>query len=63
MTWLDLATVKTTPTDPGIQRRIRSFITFDRAAAGMQPKSSARGVVVGGGPSRALPMCAPATEV
>jgi hypothetical protein len=62
MTWLDLATVGTTPTDSGIQRRNRSFITFDRAAAGMQPKSSARGVV-GGGPSRALSTCATATEV
>jgi hypothetical protein len=62
MTWLDLATVRTTPTDSGIQRRNRSFNTFDRAAAGMQPKSSARGGV-GGGPSRALPRCVTATEV
>jgi len=62
MTWLDLATVRTTPTDSGIQHRIRSHMTFDRAAAGMQPKASASGVV-GGGPSRALSVCATATEV
>jgi hypothetical protein len=62
MTWLDLATVGTTPTDSGIQRRNRSFNTFDRAAAGMQPKSSACGVV-GGGPSRALSARVNATEV
>ena len=62
MRWLDLDTVSTTPTDSGIQRRNRSFMTSDRAAAGMQPKSSAR-VVVGGGPSRALPACVAVTEV
>ena len=62
MTWLHLATVGTTPTDSGIQRRNRSSTTSDTAAAGMQPKSSARDVV-GGGPSRALPMCATVTEV
>jgi hypothetical protein len=62
MTWLDLATVGTTPTDSGIQRRNRSLITFVRAAAGMQPKSSARDVA-GEGPSRALPACVTTTEV
>jgi hypothetical protein len=62
MTSLDPATVKTTPTDWRIQRRTRSFLTSDRAAAGMQPKSSA-GDVIGGGPSRALAMYADATEV
>jgi hypothetical protein len=63
MTWLDLATVaKTTPTDPRIQRLNRSLMTSDRAAAGMQPKSSARGAV-GMGPSRALSACVLATEV
>lgn len=62
MTWLDLATVCTTPTDSGIQRRNRSSKTSDRAAAGMQPKSSARGVA-GGGPSRALPARFTVTEV
>jgi hypothetical protein len=62
MRWLHPDTVCTTPTEPGIQRRNRSFMTSDRAAAGMQPKSSARGVV-GGGPSRALPACVTVTEV
>ena len=62
MTWLDLANVCTTPTDSGIQRRNRSELTSDTAAAGMQPKSSARDVV-GGGPSRALSTCVTATEV
>jgi len=62
MTWLTLATVETTPTDSRIQRRYRSPMTSDRAAAGLQPKSSARGAV-GGSPSRALSACAPATEV
>jgi len=62
MRLLDLVTVGTTPTDSGIQRRNRSLTTSDRAAAGMQPKSPARGVV-GGGPSRALSMCAAVTEV
>ena len=47
-----LANVDTTPTDTGIQRRNRSFLTTDRAAAGMQPKMSARGRA-GGSPSRA----------
>jgi hypothetical protein len=55
-------TVHTTPTDSRSQRRIRSFMTSDRAAAGMQPKPSACDAV-GGGPSRALPLCATATEV
>ena len=62
MTWLHPATVCTTPTDSGIQRRNLSLQTSDRAAAGMQPKSSARGVV-GGGPSRALSSCVTVTEV
>ena len=62
MRWPILVTVGTTPTDSGIQRRNRSLKTSDRAAAGMQPKSSARGVV-GGGPSRALSACAAVTEV
>jgi hypothetical protein len=62
MTWLDLVTVETTPTASRIQRRKRSFMTSDRAAAGLQPKSTARGGV-GGSPSRALPTCATATEV
>ena len=62
MTWLDLATVVTTPTDSRSQRRKRSFQKSEMAAAGMQPKSSARGVG-GGGLSRALPACASATEV
>ena len=62
MMWLDLATVETTPTGSRIQRNSRSLLTSDRAAAGLQPKSSARGVV-GKGPSRALSTCALATEV
>jgi hypothetical protein len=62
MRWFDLGTVCTTPTDSGIQRRNRSLLTSDTAAAGLQPKSSARDVV-GGGPSRALPMRATVTEV
>ena len=62
MRWLEIGTVCTTPTDSGIQRRNRSFMTSDRAAAGMQPKSSASDVV-GGGPSRALSACATVTEV
>jgi hypothetical protein len=63
MTWLDLATVDTTtPTDPRIQRFNRSLKTSDRAAAGTQPKSSARGAL-GMGPSRALSAHALATEV
>ncbi len=57
-----LANVDTATTDTGIQRRDRSFLTSDRAAAGSQPKSSACGVV-DGGPSRASFTCAPATEV
>ena len=51
-----LANVDTTPTDTGIQRRFRSFLTSDRAAAGMQPKTSARGAVCAG-PSRASTAC------
>ena len=62
MTWLCPATVKTTPTDSRSQRSNRSLQTSDRAAAAMQPKSSASGVV-GRGPSRALSACATATEV
>ena len=62
MRWFEIGTVCTTPTDSGIQRRNRSSKTSDRAAAGMQPKSPARGVV-GGCPSRALAMRAAVTEV
>jgi hypothetical protein len=62
MTWFDPANVNPTPTDSRSQRRIRSVKTSDRAAARMQPKSSARDAV-GGGPSRALPACVTATEV
>lgn len=62
MTWLYLATVETTPTDSRIQRHSRSLMTSDRAAAGSQPKSSARGAI-GMGPSRALSARALATEV
>jgi hypothetical protein len=54
--------VHTTPTDSRSQRRTRSFLTSDRAAARMQPRMSASDAV-GGGPSRALPLCATATEV
>jgi hypothetical protein len=56
------ATVHTTPTDSRSQRRTRSLLTSDRAAAGMQPKSSACDAI-GGGPSRALPSWVIATEV
>ena len=38
-----LANVDTTPTDTGIQRRSRSFLTSVRAAARLQPQTSARG--------------------
>ena len=62
MTWLHLATVLTTPTDSRSQRSNRSLQTTDRAAAAMQPKSSARGAA-GGSPSRALSSRATATEV
>lgn len=62
MTWVHPATVKTTSTDSRSQRSNRSFQTSDRAAAAMQPKSSARGVV-DRGPSRALSAHATATEV
>jgi hypothetical protein len=51
-----LANVDTTLTDTGIQRRFRSFLTSDRAAAGMQPKTSARGAACAG-PSRASTAC------
>ena len=40
-----LANVETSPTDTGIQRRDRSILTTDRAAARMQPTMSARGTV------------------
>jgi len=40
-----LANVETSPTDTGIQRRDRSILTTDRAAARMQPTMSARGAV------------------
>jgi hypothetical protein len=62
MMWLDPATVIPTPTDSRSQRRIRSFKTSDRAAARMQPKSSA-GDAVDGSPSRASSACVNATEV
>jgi len=62
MTWFPLATVLTTPTDSRSQRINRSLQTSDRAAAAMQPKSSARGAA-GGSPSRALSACVTATEV
>jgi hypothetical protein len=62
MRWLEIGTVCTTPTDSGIQRRNRSSKTSDRAAAGMQPKSPARGAV-DGDPSRVLSACAAVTEV
>jgi hypothetical protein len=55
-------TVHTTLTDSRSQRRTRSFLTSDRVAARTQPRMSASDVV-GGGPSRALPACATATEV
>ena len=48
----NLANVDTTPTETGSQRRNRSFLTSDRAAAGMQPKSSVRDAA-SGSPSRA----------
>ena len=47
-----LANVDTTPTDTGIQRRFRSFLTSDRAAAAMQPRTSDCGAA-SGSPSRA----------
>lgn len=62
MTRIDLATVDTTPTGSRIQRHSRSFMTSVRAAAGMQPVSSAGGVA-GEGPSRVRSACAIATEV
>jgi len=34
---LNVANVDATPTDTGIQRRTRSFLTSDRAAARVQP--------------------------
>ena len=60
--WLDPVTVDQTSTEPGIQRRYRSLMTSDMAAAGTQPKSSAD-ASVGEDPSRALSTCANATEV
>ena len=59
---LHLATVDPTPTDSRSQRHSQSLHDIRQAAAGLQPKSSARGVV-GGSPSRALTACALATEV
>jgi hypothetical protein len=56
MRWSEIGTVFTTPTDSGIQRRNRSLTTSDRAAAGMQPKSAACGVVGGARPG--LSRCA-----
>ena len=43
-----LANVDTSQTDTGIQRRSRSFLTSDRAAARLQPKTSARGTAFTG---------------
>jgi hypothetical protein len=43
-----LANVDTSPTDTGIQRRRRSFLTSDRAAARLQPTMSARGTASAG---------------
>ena len=43
MTVALLANVDPTQTDTGIQRRYRSLLTSDRAAAGLQPSTSARG--------------------
>jgi len=51
---LDPATVDPAPTDWRIQRRTRSLLTSDWAAAGMQPKSPVYDAV-GRGPARALP--------
>jgi len=39
-----LANVDPTQTDTGIQRRTRSLLKSDSAAAGMQPRTSACGV-------------------
>ena len=52
MTVPTLANVDTTPTDTGIQHRDRSFLTSDRAAAAMQPRTSDCGAA-SGSPSRA----------
>ena len=54
--------VLSTPTDSRSQRRTRSSLTSDRAAAQPQPRMSASDVV-GGGPSRALSARTTATEV
>jgi len=52
----NLANVETIQTDTGIQRRNRSFLTSDRAAAGMQPRTSACGAA-SVSPSRASLVC------
>jgi hypothetical protein len=62
MTRIDLATVDTTPTGSRIQRHSRSSMTNVRAAAGMQPESSAR-AVAGEVPSRVLSAHVTAIEV
>ena len=51
-----LANVDTIQTDTGIQRRNRSLLTSDRAAAGTQPKTSACGAA-SVSPSRASLVC------
>ena len=51
-----LANVDPTQTDTGIQRRIRSFLTSDRAAVVMQPRTSASGAA-SVSPSRASLVC------
>ena len=48
-----LANVDTTETDTSIQRRDRSFLTSDRAAAAMQPTTSVCDAT-SGSPSRAF---------
>ena len=56
MTVPHLANVETFQTDSGIQRRSRSFLTSDRAAAGTQPRTSACGAA-SVSPSRASLVC------
>jgi hypothetical protein len=52
MNRIPLANVDTIGTDAGIQRRVRSFLTTDRAAAVMQPTTSVCDAA-SGSPSRA----------
>jgi hypothetical protein len=51
-----LVNVDTTPTDTGIQRRNRSFLTSDLAAARLQPRTSDSGAA-SVSPSRASLAC------